>query len=144
MSQMQHPPQSSALDKPQDNAFDTIDDEFFAKVGPIPTDWDEARRYPRYYYRNRVPATVYPPDNSEEGIQQCFVLTRDLSRGGMSLLHNGQLFPGQRLDVVLPGDVQRSLEVQWCKRVANRCYSAGCRFVKRGAGGQQSEPSAGA
>ena len=36
------------------------DADFFAKAGPLPTAWDEARRFPRFYYRAKVKATVHP------------------------------------------------------------------------------------
>jgi hypothetical protein len=57
------------------------------------------------------------------------LLTRDLSRGGMNLVHTDQLYPGQRIDLVLLDGVLRTVEVCWCRRLANRCYSVGCRFT---------------
>jgi len=56
------------------------------------------------------------------------VVTRDVSRGGMGLIHTEQLFPGQRIDLLLNGEVTKLLEVVWCKRVADKSYSVGCRF----------------
>jgi hypothetical protein len=60
------------------------------------------------------------------------MLTRDLSRGGMNLLYTCQLFPGQRIDITLRDGTIRAVEVVWCRRIANRCYSLGCHFIKTG------------
>jgi hypothetical protein len=106
------------------------DKEFFGKSGPVPATVDDSRRFPRFYYRAYVPATIYPIKPGEAEPQQCTILTRDLSRGGISFLHIGQLFPGQRLDVVLNDGVKRAVEVQWCRRLRDRCYLGGCRFIK--------------
>ena len=36
----------------------------------------------------------------------------------------------QRIDVMLPTNVKRTLEILWCKRDSDRCYSAGARFIR--------------
>ena len=46
------------------------------------------------------------------------------------LLHKQQLFPGQKIDLVLTDGQERRVEVIWCRRLGVGCYSAGCRFVK--------------
>jgi hypothetical protein len=106
------------------------DADFFAKAGPMPTAWDEARRHPRFYYRARAKATVYPFRGAQEPPTDCTVLTRDLSRGGINLVHTEQVYPGQRIDLVLVDGVLRTVEVCWCRRLAQRCYSVGCKFAK--------------
>jgi hypothetical protein len=60
--------------------------------------------------------------------QECEVLTTDVSRGGLSLLHRKRLLPGQQILLVL-NDANRLVEVCWCCRVWPGLYSAGCRFV---------------
>lgn len=105
------------------------DADFFAKSGPLPTAWDEARRYPRFYYRARVQAVVYPFRGAPQPPVECSLLTRDLSRGGINLIHTDQLYPGQRIDLTLLDGVRRIVEVCWCRRLAHRCYSVGCKFV---------------
>ena len=109
-------------------ALTESDHEFFAKSGPLPTAWDEYRRFPRFYFRSCFRMSIFPPHVSR-GSQpaDCWILTRDLSRSGMSILHNEQLFPGQQLAVVLNG-VKRKMVVLWCRRLGQRCYTAGCRF----------------
>lgn len=119
------------------------DADFFAKAGPMPTAWDEARRYPRFYYRARVRATVHPFRGAQQPPLECTLLTRDLSRGGMNLVHTEQLYPGQRIDLVLLDGVLRTVEVCWCRRLANRCYSVGCRFAKSAASTSDGSPATG-
>jgi hypothetical protein len=105
--------------------------EFFANSGPLPSSWDDGRQFPRFHFRACVDALVYPPagDPSQEP-QHCQVLTRDISRGGMNILHKAQLFPGQFADVVLHDGQQRRLEIMWCRRLGAGCFTAGCRFVR--------------
>ena len=111
--------------------------------GPLPTKWDEARRFPRFYYQAMVEATIHPlNDNRGQPLVRCSMLTRDLSRGGLNLLHTEQLYPGQKIDVVLCESAPRSVEVIWCRRLADRRYTVGCRFVK--AGEAPDEPTASA
>jgi hypothetical protein len=122
----------STTARPADISAVQSEHEFLATADP--PDWSEARRFPRLDFRTCVQAVVHAPPgetpaNAEHG-SACQVLTRDISRGGMSLLHKQQLFPGQKIDVVLNDGQERRLEVMWCRRLGVGCYSAGCRFVK--------------
>jgi hypothetical protein len=109
-------------------------EDFFAKAGPLPSAYDEARRFPRFYYRSCAEATIYALRGDAKADRvRCTVVTRDLSRGGMGILCPQELFPGQRLDIVLNGDQQRTLEVMWCRRLADRSYACGCKFVAKAA-----------
>lgn len=110
------------------------DADFFAKSGPLPTAYDEDRRFPRFYYRARVQAAIHPLGAAGQPPVQCSLLARDLSRGGMNLIHSEQVYPGQRIDLVLTDGSGRSVEVMWCRRAAHRCYSIGCRFIKQSVG----------
>lgn len=107
-----------------------LEESGFAHVG------DEARRYPRYAFRGRAPVIVYPPP-SRPGLapQTSEVLTTDLSRSGVSLLHRKALVPGQRLRLLLR-EAERLVEVCWCCRVWPGLYAAGCRFVTEAAEGE--------
>ena len=106
-------------------------DDFFDKSGPLPTKLNDLRRYPRFYFRSCAEATIHPlPGRPETAQTQHFLVTCDLSRGGLSLLHKDQLYPGQRLDIVLNGEAPRSLEVVWCRHLAPARYLIGCRFTK--------------
>jgi hypothetical protein len=109
-------------------AVESIDD-FFERSGPIPTKFDEARRFPRFFFRSCAEAVVYPLGKGAAQPGQRYVLTCDLSRTGLRLLHNEQLFPGQRLDIILNGQPPRQTEVVWCKRLDKGRYAVGCRFA---------------
>lgn len=108
------------------------DNEFFAKAGPMPVHWDDVRRYPRFYFRSRVQAVIHPLKNDPSAAPvTCMLLTRDLSRGGLNLLHTQQLFPGQMVEFALADGVMRTVKIAWCRKVANRCYSAGAQFIAK-------------
>jgi len=104
-------------------------DDFFDKSGPLPVSLDDVRRFPRFYFRSCADVTIHPLRPSQQPTQ-CVVLTRDLSRSGLSLLHNAQLFPGQRVDIVLDGRPPKNVEVIWCRRLDDKIYLIGCRFTK--------------
>jgi hypothetical protein len=112
------------------DVFLESDHEFFELTGPLPTAWDEHRRFPRFYFRSCAELLIYPLRGERDPEEPPrFVLTRDLSRGGMSLVHTEQLFPTQRLEIILNGAAPRSLEVMWCRRWTHGRYVIGCRFV---------------
>jgi len=106
------------------------DHEFFELTGPLPTIWNDNRRFPRFYFRSCAEAIIYPLRGDQNPTPaQCFLLTRDLSRAGIGLVHCQQLFPGQRVDVLLNGEAPRQVEVIWCRRWTDKRYLAGCRFI---------------
>jgi len=105
-------------------------DEFFAKSGPLPPAFDDDRRYPRFYFRTCAEATIYPLGSKKDASPESFfVVTCDLSRAGVSILHTAQLFPGQRLGLVLNGQPPRPLKVIWCRKCDDGRYLVGCRFI---------------
>jgi hypothetical protein len=127
---------------PSDPSAVESDNEFFAKAGPLPVHWDDVRRFPRFYYRSRVQATIYPLKNDPQATPTtCLLLTRDLSRGGINLLHTQQLFPGQLVEFALSDGVIRKVRIAWCRKVANRCYSLGAQFVTKDDAGGVGEPA---
>jgi len=117
---------------PSDPTEVESDNEFFAKAGPLPVHWDDVRRHPRFYFRSRVQALIHPLKNDPAAKPTtCTLLTRDLSRGGLNLLHTQQLFPGQMVEFAMADGVIRTVKIAWCRKVANRCYSAGAQFVTK-------------
>ncbi len=89
----------------------------------------DTRVFPRFPFRGRAKAIVFPPEGQSGGEPlESDVLTTDVSRGGLSLLHRKQLYPGQQILLVLDG-ANRMVEVCWCCRVWAGLYSAGCRFI---------------
>jgi hypothetical protein len=119
---------------PQNSSHDVqlveSDREFFSKSGPLPVHWNDVRQFPRFYFRSRAEAVIFPfqsqPNAAPKG---CRVITGDVSRGGMSLITGEQVFPGQRIDVRLASGDMRALKVVWCRRIGEQRYSVGTQFV---------------
>ena len=108
--------------------------DFFGKSGMLPVIPNDARRFPRVYFRTCAEATVYPVGEAEKG-KHCFQLTSDLSRDGIGLIHSRPLVPGQKLELLLSGesldDQQiRNAEVVRCRRMKDGRHVIGCRFTK--------------
>src|SRR5262245_26054162 len=112
-----------------ESALDESEGEFFERTGPMPLTEDDVLRYPRYYFRSCAEAIVYPLDGRQPPPYQCFLLTRDLSRSGVSLIHQEQLAPGQRLDVILNGEAPRPVEVVTCEPWIDGRFAIECRFL---------------
>jgi hypothetical protein len=60
----------------------------------------------------------------------CRIYTVDLSRGGLCFLHSGQLFPQERVTIVLGNGRQYVVEVRRCRRMQAKCFEIGARFLK--------------
>lgn len=105
------------------------DREFFAKCGPLPLQWSDVRRFPRFYLRGQARALLHPPrGDSEAEARWIDVLTCDVSRGGVGLRCGELLFPEQRLRLETAGGVSYPLKVVWCRRLGPGRYAAGCVF----------------
>ena len=96
----------------------------------VPLVFHEKRAYPRFPFRGRAKAIVFPPPSSppEAGLTDSEVVTSDLSRGGVSILYRRKLERGQQLLLVL-NDTNQMVEVCWCCRVWEGLFAAGCRFL---------------
>jgi hypothetical protein len=105
--------------------------------GAADNDARDIREFPRFPFRGRAKAIVLPLEPTDEALES-EVITTDVSRGGLSLLHRKQLYPGQQIVLVL-NNAQRLVEVCWCCRVWPGLYSAGCRFVSEPAGPMELE-----
>ena len=59
----------SEVQQPIADSEPTVDpqSEFFTKSGPLPTAWQEVRRFPRFYFRARVPAVIHPMSGGQGG-----------------------------------------------------------------------------
>jgi hypothetical protein len=93
--------------------------------------FDEKREFPRIPFRGRAKAVVFPAgdDVGTATIEDSEVVTSDLSRGGVSILHRSKLVPGQQLMLMLNESMQLA-EVRWCCRVWEGLFAAGCSFVR--------------
>ena len=99
----------------------------------------ECRRHPRFKCIRNVEAVIYPLETGRRP-SRCFLLSQDLSRSGLSLIHGVELVPGQRLEVTFKDMPSKQAVVVWCRRLANAYYSIGCKFVKPESG-DTSNPS---
>ena len=104
----------------------------FGQAGQVPSRYHERRRHPRYHfqvcgaleYRQTFPSLDRP-----SGWHRIF--TNGLSRGGLSFLHGEQLFPRERMRILLPGQELKCIEIAWSSRVQERCFRVGARFVEQ-------------
>ena len=97
--------------------------EFGGHIRPAAS---ENRRSQRYSFRARARAIVFPVQQETEPLD-CEVMTTDISRDGLSLLHRKQLFPGQQILLVL-NDSTRLVEVRWCSQAWAGLFTTGCFF----------------
>ncbi|MBW8884723.1 MAG: PilZ domain-containing protein [Planctomycetia bacterium] len=89
------------------------------------------RKFRRHDFRTLAIATIYPPNGREnEPPYMCFVLTRNVSRGGLCILHPTPLFHSQRIDLELPDGRKFTLAIRWVTRMEHGRYVIGCRFAE--------------
>jgi hypothetical protein len=99
----------------------------------------EARRFERYFFRTLATAMIQPLPLIGGETQECFVMTRDLSRGGISFLHPKRLALGQRVDLSFDDGRHFILSVRWVQKIEKRKYVIGCGFIRTG---ETSQPNA--
>src|SRR5687768_12468653 len=103
-----------------------------AKTSPRPGESkapasEETREHARYPFRGRAKAVIFP--QAKDGLaEEWEVVTTDISRGGISILHRKQLAQGQQVMLVL-NEAQRFVEVCWCCQVWPGLFAAGCQFL---------------
>jgi len=108
----------------------------FDRTGQVPSLPDDGRQFPRLYLRGKqhCAAIEYkqtlPCVPRRPGWHK--VYTVDISKGGIAILHSEQLFPGERMQVLFTTGDRMMIEVKWCRRVAEKCFWAGTRFLGKG------------
>lgn len=65
------------------------------------------------------------------------IYTVNLSQSGLAFLHSEQLFPRERMHILFPGGSDHIVEVARCRRINDRCFEIGARFVAGVAVSQQ-------
>jgi len=95
--------------------------DFYGASGPLCTRFDDRRQFPRYHFRGRAMMQI--------GDENFCVLTKDISRGGICLVHYAQLLPLVRGRILLTLGVRTSFEVRRCQRIGGKCYEVGARFL---------------
>ena len=58
------------------------------------------------------------------------VYAKDVSRAGFSFVHSVQLFPGERLELVVTPSHAYVGEVRRCRKVGPNCYVIGAQFFR--------------
>jgi hypothetical protein len=102
--------------------------DFFARRGPLTSLGDEYRRFVRQHFPSRAllelttSIAAIPRANARH-----VVLMKDISRQGVSFLHDTQLFPGERVELTLPTG-QIAYSVVRCLRHNHRCYEIGAEI----------------
>ena len=97
----------------------------------FPIDPNESRKHQRYYFRALATATIHPPVGEPDGRPQvCFIMTKDLSRSGVSVLHPVPLFESQRIDLEFADGRKLSVAIQWVRQLEAKLFMMGCRFVE--------------
>jgi hypothetical protein len=98
-------------------------------VAPVPIADGDGRDFPRFHFRTLATATIHPVPVLGTETHECYVLTRDLSRGGVSFLHPKKLALGQRVDLAFQDGRELNVRVRWIRQLAHRCFLIGCKFV---------------
>src|SRR5947208_3982132 len=98
------------------------------RYAPVPTDAGDNRKFERFYFRTLATAKIHPVPVIGTEMIECYVLTRDISRGGVSLLHPKKLAIGQRVELAFQDGEEILVRVQRVRELASRCFLIGCRF----------------
>ena len=97
--------------------------DYFGRTGPLQPTPDDARRYPRFYlrtaaalcYRSTLPAL---PRN--ETAHRVYL--KDISRSSVGFLHSHQLFPRERMEMLLADGTHWFVTIIRCQKRHPRCY----------------------
>lgn len=99
--------------------------QYFDREGPLPTMEGDERRFARRYFRTRIQIRLvstlpaFPRD--QEPIN---TLGKDISRTGIALLSGVQLYPGERVELLVKENTLL-FEVVRCRKVAKACFEVG-------------------
>ena len=108
---------------------ETIDALFETPPKSAQTHTAAEREYSRIPFHGRAAVVIFPPPSTPNAEPvESEVVTTDISRGGLSLLHRRELEPGQQVLLSLSRGTC-TVEVCWCCRVWPGLYIAGCRFT---------------
>jgi hypothetical protein len=106
-----------------------INNELLELTAGSERQWSDSRRFPRKNTCSPcllVPESTYLDAGYASPVQH--VLLRNLSRGGVRLLHGSELFPGENFELKLPTGKKLRLKVVWCVRHQPGVYVTGCHF----------------
>jgi hypothetical protein len=95
--------------------------DFLTKTGIEASPHAYPRSYDRYYYRTKALLT-------RDGTTLA-VYVKDISRMGIGLISPVQLFPCDRVELIVSEQRRYTLDVVRCRRLAANCYCCGATFV---------------
>ena len=95
---------------------------FELEEGIEPTLYSDRRRFARFRARGKA-MLLYRG-------RRAVVYTKDASREGISFLHDEQLFPKERVRLVMPNQTHLRLVVSRCLYHGERCYEHGSRYCQ--------------
>jgi hypothetical protein len=97
------------------------DEEFFSATGAASPAGEFRRQYIRIHMRETALLV--------RGDQCHAVYTKDASPRGVAILSPVQIFPQERIKLVLRDHPTMELELRRCRRLADNCYECGTVFV---------------
>jgi hypothetical protein len=103
--------------------------DFFEKIGPLGTRWEDLRQFPRFYFRSAAALEIessLPALPRSDVVERVYV--KDISRAAVAVLHSEQLYPGERLRLTLIDGGERTATVSRCRRIQPDCYEVAARF----------------
>ncbi|NQU24260.1 MAG: PilZ domain-containing protein [Candidatus Nealsonbacteria bacterium] len=112
---------------------------FFDQTGWSSSGEGDRRRFPRL--KSRTLAVLeyrHTLSSVPRESRRYAVYLKDVSRGGVAFMHHEQLFPAERMRLIMPCDKARELvgQTDWiveiirCVRVGARCFEVGVRLVE--------------
>lgn len=107
--------------------------DFFTRSGPAGTCEGDQRRFPRFHVRGKA-ALLYGPGlpNMPRSPSRHGIYLKDICRAGIGFLHSEQLFPRERVNILLADGIARIVEVVHCRRIQRHCYEVGTKFISAG------------
>jgi hypothetical protein len=115
-------------------AFALEPPEFWSEIqsrrGAQKSRLDERRRFVRFWFPSRCVLELGPSLPAVPRAREFHqVWTRDVSRGGMSFLHSGQLYPGERVRLWLSSG-KLECAVERCQRHNPHCWEIGAEITR--------------
>jgi hypothetical protein len=96
----------------------------------VPARTQDQREHERRPIDALVAAKIHPENGQiSDSPQVCYVFARDISEGGISVLHPVALCNGQKIDLRFGDGRIRMVEVRWSKQVEPECCMMGCKFI---------------
>lgn len=93
---------------------------------------DEKRKHPRVGLSGRITIAPLPPAKNQKPTT---VAVRDLSPGGIGILHSQAFRPGEQFNLILKYDKSETTKtilctVRWSRSVGSDLYAIGAQFEK--------------